>query len=101
MKLEHSLARVGTGLIVVDGHLRVEYEDKNGDSYVEEAIWMYLYEMNDDYHNAFDGDRFKRWVESYYLPAWHAMYLGTPPILVLDNLPLTHCWHDKSPYHAQ
>ena len=63
--IDHSLARGGTRLIVVDtitvdGHLRVECEDKDGDSYVEEAIWMYLYENNGDYHNAFDGDRFKR-----------------------------------------
>ena len=28
----------------------------------EEALWMYLYERHDDYHNAFDGDRFKPWV---------------------------------------
>ena len=46
--------------ITVDGPLRVECEDKDGDSYVEEAIWIYLYEKNDDYHYAFDGDRFKR-----------------------------------------
>ena len=71
----------------MDGPLRVECEDKDGDSYVEEAIWMYMYEKNNDYHNAFDGDRFKRWIESFYLPAWHAMYPGTPPILVLDNCP--------------
>ena len=105
MKLEHSLARGGTRLIVVDaitvdGHLRVECEDKDGHSYVEEALWMYMNEKNDDYHNAFDGDIFKRWIESFYLPAWHAMYPGTPPVLVLDNCP-SHCWHDKSPYHAQ
>ena len=43
-------------------------------------------EKHDDYHNAFDGDRFKRWVVSF-LPVWHAMYPGIPPILVLDNCP--------------
>ena len=46
---------------------------------------MDLYERHDDYHNAFDGDRFKRWVVSFFLPARHAKYPDTPPILVLDN----------------
>ena len=35
---------------------------------------MYLYERHDDYHSAFDSDRFKRWVLSFFLPAWHAKY---------------------------
>ena len=34
----------------------------------------------DHYHNAFEGDRFKRWVEFFYLHSY-------PPILVLDNCP--------------
>ena len=27
---------------------------------------MYEYEKHDNYHNAFDGDRFKRWVVSFF-----------------------------------
>ena len=85
MKLEHSLARGGTRLIVVDaisddGQLIVKCKDEDGDFYVEEAIWMYEYEKHDDYHNSFDGDRFKRWVVSFFLPAWYAMYTSIPPI---------------------
>ena len=57
------------------------------DRYEEEALWKYLYERHDDYHNAFDGDRFIRWVLSFFLPAWHAKCPGTPPILVLDICP--------------
>ena len=43
MKLEHSLSRGGTRLIVVDaitddGQLRVECKDEDGDYYVKEAI---------------------------------------------------------------
>ena len=65
MRLEHSLAREGIRLIVVDaimgdGQLRVECKDEDGDYYVEKAIRMYEYEKHDDYHKAFDGDRFKR-----------------------------------------
>ena len=66
--------------ITDDGQLRVECKDEDGDYYMEEAIWMYEYEKHDDYHN-----RFKRWVVSFFLPAWHAMYPGISPILVLDN----------------
>lgn len=60
----------------------MEKEDKDGDMYEEEALQIYLYLKQDDYHNEFGGDRFKRWVLSSILPAWHAKY---PGILVLDN----------------
>ena len=43
----------------------MECKDKDGDYFVEEAILMLEYE-NHDYHNAFDGDRFKRCVESLF-----------------------------------
>ena len=46
-----------------------------------------LYKRHDDYHNAFDGARFNRWVLSFFLPAWHAKYPSTLPTLVLDNCP--------------
>ena len=98
--LEHSLARGGTRHIVVnaitdDDQLRVVREDEDGDCYVEEAIRMYEYEKHEDYQSAFDGD-------SLFLPAWHAMYPGTPLILVLDNCP-SHLdnWRDNPPHHAQ
>ena len=63
MKLEFSLARGGTRLIVVDaitddGQLRVECEDEDDDCYVDETVWMYEYETHKDYHNNIDGDTF-------------------------------------------
>ena len=74
---------------VIDGHLWAEDEDEDedGNRYEVGALWMYLYERHDDYHITFDGDRIKCWVISFFLPAWHAKYPGTPPILVLDNCP--------------
>ena len=38
---------------------------------------MYSYERP-NYHSAFDGDRLKRWVVSFFLPAWHAKYPVLP-----------------------
>ena len=72
MKLEHSLARGATRLIVVDaithnGQLRVKCKDEDGDSYMEKAIWMYEYEKHDDYHNSFDWDRFNVGWRLFYL----------------------------------
>ena len=61
-----SIAAIVVDAITDDGHLRVECKDEDGDYYVEEAICMYEYEKHDDYHNAFDGDRFKRWAVSFF-----------------------------------
>ena len=40
--------------ITEDGHLWAEGKDEDGDRYEEEALWIYMYERHDDYHNAFD-----------------------------------------------
>ena len=42
---------------------------------------MYEYEKHDDYHNAFDGDKFKRWVVSFFFTCMECYVPWYPPYI--------------------
>ena len=95
--------RKGQRMIIVHA-LDSEGEMRTDDSNAPSSLltWVYTKDKGSgDYHDAMNGERFKAWVNDYFIPSYQYLHgdweTGDPCVLVLDNAPY-HVFGMVSPY---